>query len=450
MTRIDELPVDKVLAAALTGLAANDALVVAFSGGLDSTVLLHAAWRWSQTHQRRLRAIHINHQLQPAAADFQQRAEQICQALQIDCQSIKVKVTDEGEGIEAAARKARYQGLAEHTQPDECIVLAHHADDQIETFLLQLFRGAGLKGLSAMPTDQIKLQRRFLRPFLTLSRAELERYATEHQLSWIDDPTNTDQRFRRNWLRQQLLPMLRQQYSGIDQALARVVEHCQQAQGLIEALAESDLVAVQRTEKMLSIRRLLSLSSARQSALLRYWLSKQQQRVPNQQRLQEFLSQLSNATERMECCYDGICLRVAGDALLQVPENLFQPIAEQHWQTDAPLHLESIQSTLQWRGLHSPTLSLRVSGLPAMSAKLSLAGESHRRTLKYLMQKLDVPIWLRTAWPCVWHGEQLLTLPGLLVTAEGERFMAEHQGEIILTGPIADCWQVLQTPGALS
>lgn len=445
MTRIDD-----ALAVTLNGLAAEDALVVAFSGGLDSTVLLHAAWRWSQTHRRRLRAMHINHQLQPAAADFQQQAEQICRALPIDCQSIRVKVIDEGEGIEAAARKARYHALAEHTQPDECIVLAHHADDQIETFLLQLFRGAGLKGLSAMPTEQIKLQRLFLRPLLTLSRAELEQYATEHQLRWIDDPTNADLRFRRNWLRQQLLPMLRQHYPGIDQALARVVEHCQQAQSLIDELAESDLAAVQRTEKTLSISRLLSLSAVRQSALLRYWLSEQQQRAPNQQRLQDFLAQLSNATDRTECCYDGICLRVAGDALLQVPENLFRPIAEQHWQTDTPLFLESIQSTLQWRGMNNPEQPLRVSSLPSMSTKLSLAGESHRRTLKYLMQQLAVPVWLRAAWPCVWHGEQLLALPGLLVTAEGERFLAEHQGEIILTGPIADCWQALQTPDALS
>lgn len=450
MTRIDELLVEKVLAAALNGLAADDALVVAFSGGLDSTVLLHAAWRWSQTHRRRLRAMHINHQLQPAAADFQLHVEQICRDLQIDCQSIKVQVIDEGEGMEAAARKARYQALAEHTQPDECIVLAHHADDQIETFLLQLFRGAGLKGLSAMPAEQIKRERRFLRPFLTLSRAELEQYAAEHPLRWIDDPTNADHRFRRNWLRQQLLPMLRQQYPGIDQALARVVEHCQQAQSLIDELAESDLAAVQRTEKMLSIRRLRMLSPARQSALLRYWLNEQQQRVPNQQRLQDFMAQLSNATDRTECCYDGICLRVAGDALLLVPENLLRPIAEQHWQTDTPLFLESIQSTLQWRGVRNPERPLRVSSLPSMSTKLSLEGESHRRTLKYLMQQLDVPVWLRAAWPSVWHGEQLLALPGLLVTTEGERFLAEHQGEIILTGPLADCWRALQIPDALS
>ena len=281
-------------------LAADAGLKIAYSGGLDSHVLLHALVALRATHPLRLVAVHIDHGLAAQSGAWSQHCSAVCQALEVAFVLESVQVQGgSGEGTEAAARRARYAALARHVGPGEVLLTAHHQDDQAETLLLQLLRGAGVQGLAGMREAMGFAAGRHLRPLLGFSRAALRHYADSAGLQWIEDPSNADVGYRRNLLRHDVLPLLTQQWPQAAALLARAAQHAGEAALLLDELAAADLDRCRwrDTATVLSVSALQALSPARQRNVLRYWLRVRGFLAPSTLHLETLVGQL-HATPR--------------------------------------------------------------------------------------------------------------------------------------------------------
>lgn len=274
-------------------------LLLALSGGVDSVVLLHALVLLRTQLPFTLSAMHVHHGLSPNADSWLHLCERLCLERNVPFYSEKVHVSAQsGLGIEAAARDARYQALERVRQQHSAsaILTAHHMQDQAETLLLQLMRGAGVKGLSAM--GQWDIGRHLLRPLLTVSKDELLQYASEQQLTWVEDESNTDVSYDRNFMRQKVMPVMRERYPQLDNALLRSATHLAEAQSLLDTLAYQDLQACDvRGEwlgQSLDISRLYVLGEVRAKNLLRFWFQQLNLRMPNSEQFQDYWQQLSS------------------------------------------------------------------------------------------------------------------------------------------------------------
>jgi tRNA(Ile)-lysidine synthase len=286
---------------ALAAFAGSRALVlapplaVAYSGGADSTALLHAACAlWPG----QVRAIHVNHDLQAAAAQFESNCTTVCEQLHVPLQVVKVKAGHAtGESPEDAARKARYTGLADAARAlgVSQVLLGQHADDQVETILLALSRGAGLAGLSAMPAFFERAGVQFLRPLLDVPGASLRDWLTQAGHAFVDDPSNTDERYTRNRIRARLLPALADAFPHFRQTFARSASHAAQAQVVLDEVAAQDLLQVGSPP---AIKALQALSRPRQANVLRHWLLVCHQVRPSAAQLAELLDQVAACTTR--------------------------------------------------------------------------------------------------------------------------------------------------------
>ena len=231
----------------LTALTASDVAsrwLVAFSGGIDSTVLLHALSSIRERHQCEIIAIHIDHGLHPDSGDWEIHCRQFADSLGVSYSSCPVTVSDVSHsGPEAAARQARYVVLQPQVQEGDCVLSAHHEDDQAETLLLNLMRGSGIAGLAGIGAAQDFGRGRLLRPLLGVSGAAIEAYAKRHKLGWIEDPTNANIRFDRNFLRQEIVPRLATRWPAVTARLRQSADLASEASGLLKNLADIDLAA---------------------------------------------------------------------------------------------------------------------------------------------------------------------------------------------------------------
>ena len=287
------------MAGALAGFLPGLPLAVAFSGGADSTALLLAcAERWpGQVH-----AFHVHHGLQAAADDFEQHCHRVCAQLGVPLHVRRVDARHApGQSPEDAARRARYQAfealahdcLDSFTIKD--IALAQHADDQVETLLLALSRGAGLPGLSAMPARWTRAGLSYHRPMLALAGAEVRPWLRLRGVPWVEDPSNADPRYTRNRIRAELLPALQAVFPQFRSTLARSARHAAQAQNLLQELAELDLAQTAVPPQIAALQR---LSRERQANALRHWLRSSFDAAPSAAQLAELLDQIAACTTR--------------------------------------------------------------------------------------------------------------------------------------------------------
>lgn len=271
-------------------------LGVAFSGGADSTALLAiCAQKWPA----QVVALHVNHGLQAAAADFEQHCRSVCNHLGVPLRIARVNATaSPGESPEDAARIARYRALADlsqdtHGQPLHAIATAQHADDQVETLLIALGRGAGLAGLSAMPAQWQRHGLHFHRPFLKVSAQDIRAWLAQHRIPFIEDPSNTDEAFTRNRIRAQVLPALQVALPQFRQTFGRSAAHAAQAQSLLNEYAALDMERIGRnTDGLPLIQALQTLSPERMGNVLRYWLKTHYQVIPSSRQLDELRHQV--------------------------------------------------------------------------------------------------------------------------------------------------------------
>lgn len=270
------------------------ALCVALSGGVDSVVLL-AALSESRSKKTRLRAVHVHHGLHPNADAWSEHCSALAKRLSVPLTTLRVKVrAGRGESVEAAARAARYQALAGALGDGEVLLTAHHEDDQLETVLLQLMRGAGIAGLAAMPAVAPFGRGILARPLLTRTRAELEAWAQANDLTWIEDDTNANEQFDRNYLRRQVLPLIRTRWPGASRAVSRSARHAAEAKVLLDALALAD---VERASNgaALSVQHLRTLAPDRRRNAVRFWIACAGHSLPDSTRLEEITRTLLDA-----------------------------------------------------------------------------------------------------------------------------------------------------------
>lgn len=292
---------DNPALAPLQGFAPALPVAVAFSGGADSTVLLLAA---AATWPGQVHAIHVHHGLQAAADDFARHCETVCAGLNVPLHLAKVDARNEtGESPEDAARKARYAALADAATAlgMKTVLLAQHADDQVETMLLALSRGAGLPGLAAMPARFERHGVQFERPLLGVSGVAIRAWLAGQGVSFIDDPTNADTAFTRNRIRHELLPALEKAFPQFRETFARSVRHAAQAQAVLVEIAAADLVAVGNPPVIDELRK---LSRPRQANVLRHWLRNVHQAAGSAAQMEELLDQVQ------ACATRGHCIRI--------------------------------------------------------------------------------------------------------------------------------------------
>ena len=275
----------------LSGLPHGTRIAVAFSGGLDSTVLLALVARFSSPQGCSLSAIHVHHGLSPNADAWEAFCRDACSRLEIPLEVVRVSVPRGSvEGLEAAARRLRYQAFDMH--PSDYILLAHHANDQAETLLFNLMRGAGVRGAAGIPAAAGR-SGRYLRPLLSCTRAELEAYARQHTLRWVEDDSNTDVSFSRNFIRHEVLPVLERRFPAAVENLARSTEFFAEAQEMLDEMARADLG--RHSDFPLPTPLLASLSGARARNVLRYLLAMRGLQAPSSKRLDEALRQFIEA-----------------------------------------------------------------------------------------------------------------------------------------------------------
>ena len=274
-------------------------IAVAYSGGADSSALLHICAR---LYPGQVSAIHIHHGLQAAAEDFVRHAQATCAALAVPLQIVRVDARHQsGQSPEDAARRARYaaliaavQAMPEATRP-KSIALAQHADDQVETLLIALSRGAGLPGLAAMPATWQRAGLSWHRPLLGLAGADLRNWLRAQGQTWVEDPSNSELRYTRNHIRHKLLPLLEEVFPQFRSTFTRSSAHAGQAQVLLQELAEQDLQTVGQPPQ---IKALQTLSAERQSNVVRYWLQQAHRTQASQAQLNELLRQVAACTTR--------------------------------------------------------------------------------------------------------------------------------------------------------
>jgi tRNA(Ile)-lysidine synthase len=390
--------------------------VVGLSGGADSSALLAALVQLrGESHGVPVRAVHIDHGLQEAAASFRAACSSLCDALGVPLAIIAVPVSaPDGVSIEAAARDARYAALGEQLRAGECLMTAHHGEDQAETLLLQALRGAGLKGLASMPILREFAAGWHLRPLLGVRRDDLRQFAAARGIAGALDPMNTDPRYDRVYLRRQLWPLIEARWPGAAPALARSASHAAEAQDLLDAIADADL-AMLRDGDALSVARLRRLASARRINALRRWIGEAKAVPPPAARLIEALRQVlaADADHLPSVAWDAHALRRYRDRLFisaAVPPRL---MLEHRWDPRLQLSLElgaglgalrcvERNGALDRRRLPE-FLSIRPrAGGETLKPHLSAA----TRSVQHLCQEFGVLPWMRDALPFVHaHGE---------------------------------------------
>lgn len=412
----------------LAALLTPDArCVLAFSGGLDSTVLLHQLVCWRQQHpQMQLRALHVHHGLSPNADSWAAHCQHLCQQWHIPCEVLRVRVDGREQGIEAAARDARYQALLQHLQPGEHLLTAQHLDDQCETLLLALKRGSGPAGLAAMPSQRILGENTHLRPLLDLSRQQLESWAAQHQLSWIEDESNADCRYDRNFLRQQVLPLLQARWPHFSAAAARSAALCGEQEQLLDELLAEQLAQLTDKQGRLNFTPLLAMQEARRHALLRRWIAGQGGTMPSRDALLRITREVMHSREDAQPClhFGAFELRRYRQQLYWLPS---QPSLSQHsltWHDRSqplplPESLGELQACCDIARLRFPTDDEQVSVRFKAQGYVHVLERAGGRELKKLWQELGVPPWQRERIPLIYYNQTLICAPGFFITRDG-------------------------------
>lgn len=406
-------------------------MCVALSGGLDSVALLQVMTTLAQSFELRVSAIHVNHGLHPRAGQWARFCRELCAKSGVALTIEEVAVCrSSGLGIEATARAARYAAYAKVNA--DYLALAHHLDDQVETFLLQLLRGAGAKGLSAMPVERALAGSgpKLLRPFLTLTRPQLAQFATAMSLQWVEDESNAELAFDRNFLRHAVLPVIGQRFPAYRETLSRASLNLAEVAGLVEILGRQDLAQV-RIDDGVKLDTARSWPSSRVLNTLRCLFSELGYAAPGRAVLTEAVRQAfeARADARVRVDFGEFSLRRYRGSLFVV-KNLDVPTGWQAaWKGESRMALPPGLGELCFlhttgRGLSAAKLQRHEVSIAFRSAgeRIALASNRPHRDLRKLYQEAGVAPWVRERTPLVFAGARLAFVPGLGVAAE---FQAE-------------------------
>jgi tRNA(Ile)-lysidine synthase len=385
-------------------LAQAKRILIAYSGGLDSSVLLDLLCSNKMLRNKTKIAIHINHQLSNNAEQWQQHCQITCESYQIKCISKIVSLNiNSGESLESLARDARYQVFAKLIKKGDVLLTAHHQDDQAETLLLQLFRGAGIRGMAAMPVKKVFFSGTLFRPLLNFTQAQLQQYANTHNLQWISDESNFNVRFDRNYLRHEIMPQLKTRWPALISNLARSAQHHAAAQKIIQQQAAQDLILIQDEIDQLYINKLLSLTVENQENVLRYWIERNSQPLPSCKILKKIMNEVVLAKSDAEPCVKWQKTEVRRYQNKLYIMSTLQPFDNRQiipWNNQydiSGLDLKELSGTL--------TIRFRQGG-----ERVQLIGGQHSQSLKKVMQSRGIPPWLRDRIPLLYCDDKLIMI----------------------------------------
>jgi len=394
--------------------------LIALSGGCDSIVLLHAMAAIRNEHAIELVAVHVNHGLQADAAAWATHCTQVCKQLDIALIQVALNLqVNKGDSLEAVAREARYRAMKEHVVTGDMLLTAQHQDDQAETVLLQLLRGSGPSGLSAMPQITSFGMGLHARPLLIFTQNQLNEYAIKQGLAWVEDSSNQDTRFDRNFLRQKIMPLLAQRWPAMSRTLSRSAQHCAESQQLVDEMAIAALKKIEQPEGTLSVQGLGALLAPQCRAVLRTWIQKKGFQLPDTQHLDRIQTEvLVAASDRNPL------IAWAGSELRRYRDQLF---------IMSPLAPHDPKLVLSWDGQSSLQLPAELGVITAKQAvkgidpekwqssqieirfrqggeRCHLVGRNHSHSLKKLLQDKGLPPWQRDRIPLIYINNQLAAI----------------------------------------
>ena len=406
-------------------------IYIAYSGGVDSQVLLHAATKWAQQQGIDATALHLNHGLSPNADDWQAFCEVQCEALGLPLLSRQVDIgKSSSSGLEQRAREARYTWFESLLEAGDVLLMAHHREDQAETFMLRAMRGSGVRGLAAIPATRTLGKGRLKRPFLHHSKADILTYATQQGLNWIEDESNLSLKFDRNYIRHQIMPVLAKRWPQASRQLQRSVQNCRDDQQLLDELAEMDLASCQLQSKPLlmevvpplGLADFRAISFARQRNLLHYLLRPLLGYPVGAEQMNEWLRQVNDAAPdaQSQLKLESLSLMLHHEQMhfSRFPETELVQVPLE-WPTSSPLLVEQyayeVRLMLQAEKPSSDvkTLAFEVGDTVCVhwrqgGERVQLPGEDFSRALKKLFQDKRVAPWLRRVMP-------LISVDGLIV-----------------------------------
>lgn len=424
--------------------------IVAYSGGLDSHVLLHSLATslakspvdgHSELADREVIAVHVNHGLSANAQQWATHCANQCERLGIALKQFDFDARAEvGESPEAAARDGRYAIFASMIEEGDCLLTAHHQDDQAETLLIQLLRGAGPRGLAAMPDFSTFAEGWHARPLLAYSRDELQHYAQQAGLSWIDDESNNDTRFDRNFLRHEILPRLKSRFPGMTSTLSRSARLCAEAAELLVNAAQDDLSQVQLDEQSLSVSALQALGEMRARNLLHQWCRDRGLSTPSAAQLQCVWDEVLGAgadSEPLVNWAGGEARRYRDTLFISSPLTKHDAALRLPWDCQQHLSIPAIGSMLGelhvdrvlGQGISPAALAGRRIEIRFRQGgeQLRPVGRTGHHALKKLFQEAGVPPWQRDRIPLLYADDQLLAVAGHWVVHEAAA-QADEQG----------------------
>jgi tRNA(Ile)-lysidine synthase len=403
------------LLAALAAVPKTNRYWLGFSGGADSTALLLAMLELGSKLPAPVLALHFNHGLSPDAGLWLKHCREFCKSRDIAFRSEALEIDpDGGTSIEEEARNLRYQAVERILEPGEIYLTAHHADDQAETLFLNLMRGSGVDGLAGIPVLRKLGHGWVARPLLDTHKSALTAYLRKREITWLEDPSNKDESFDRNFLRQRLFPMLEQRWPGVTGRLIKTARHARATSNALAELLDRLCGEFVRDDHRLPLEPFLELDQAMQSLVLRHWLRRWEISPLPEARMIEFVKQLAESSEsgqaevkwgewQMKRYRNSVWLQ-AGGPLPSCTEQDWgpKPNPNSHHSLDLGLHLGHVQ--LDGSALRVPA-GWRI-GHRREGDRMQLHPDGPKRKIKHLFQESAVPPWLRSSVPILyWDGE---------------------------------------------
>ena len=408
--------------------SANNQIFVGYSGGVDSHVLLHLLAN-TVVPKKHVTAVYVHHGLQDCADDWQIHCKKIARNLGLNFLALQVNGhAKKGDSPEESARNARYQAFNQLITKNSVLLFAQHRQDQVETVLLQLFRGAGLKGLSAMPETTQMGAGLLLRPFLDSSQEDIINYANQHALHWVEDPSNQNDAYDRNYLRHQIIPLIERRWKGVDKAVLRSARHCSQAQQLLASRAKSEMLLVyDENNQSLNIADLLLKEIAQQQWIIREWMAYLNLRMPSVKLLERILTDVllakkdANPVIQHENCnirryQNRLCAVWDKPKVSPSTEVIWQNIQQALYLTDqSKLQLMASESGIAKRYFNDALVQIKYR---TGGEKIALAHRTGRHSLKKLFQEEKIPPWKRENIPLIYINGKIAAIADLWVSAE--------------------------------